>query len=55
MNPQSRAPIWMLLAAMVSLIGAGALVLWREHEAPPSLEAVRALARQRSSRRRRRS
>jgi tetratricopeptide (TPR) repeat protein len=37
----------MLLAAMVSLIGAGALVLWREHETPPSLEAVRALARER--------
>ena len=47
MNPQSRAPIWMLLAAMVSLIGAGALVLWREHAAPPSLEGVRSLARQR--------
>jgi tetratricopeptide (TPR) repeat protein len=47
MNPQSRAPIWMLLAAMVSLIGAGAIVLWREHEAPPSLEGVRSLARQR--------
>ena len=36
-----------ILAAMVCLIGAGALVLWHEHEALPSIEDVRALARQR--------
>src|SRR3954470_5986507 len=47
MHPQSRAPIWLLMAGMASVIGGGGLVLWREHQDPPSFEAVRALARQR--------
>jgi tetratricopeptide (TPR) repeat protein len=47
MNPQSRAPIWLILAAMISLMGVGARVLWRELQSPPSLDDVRALARQR--------
>ena len=54
MSAQSRAPIWMLLAAMVSLMGAGVLMLWREHNVPPNLEAVRAWPGSVSSWRRRR-
>jgi len=46
MTSRSRAPIWVLRAALAVLMGAGALVAWRAFQAPPDLGAICALARQ---------
>jgi tetratricopeptide (TPR) repeat protein len=44
---RSRAPIWILAPALVLLLASALLVLWRHGaSAPPSLNEVRALARQ---------
>ena len=43
---RSRAPIWIVLAVLAFLMGAGALVAWRGFQAPPDLGAICALARE---------
>ncbi len=42
----SRAPFWVIVAAMLSLVGAGAAVLWQGLQSPPGLEEMCALARE---------
>jgi tetratricopeptide (TPR) repeat protein len=46
MTSRSRAPIWIVLAALAVLMGAGALVFWRGCQAPPDLDAICALGRE---------
>ena len=46
MTSRSRGPIWIVLAVLAVLMGAGALVAWRAFRAPPDLGAICALARE---------
>jgi tetratricopeptide (TPR) repeat protein len=46
MTSRSRAPIWLVLAILALLMGAGALLSWPGFEGPPDLSAIRALARE---------
>jgi tetratricopeptide (TPR) repeat protein len=46
MTSRSRGPIWIVLAVLAVLMGAGALAAWRAFRAPPDLGAVCALARE---------
>lgn len=45
MNGRSIVPIYVVLVALLSLIGIGAVVSWRGIQTPPSLEEIRALGR----------
>lgn len=45
MTSRSRAPIWIFVAVLAVLMGAGALVGWRGFQAPPDLGAIGSLAR----------
>jgi tetratricopeptide (TPR) repeat protein len=47
MTSRSRAPIWIVLAVLAVLLGAGALVAWPGFQAPPDLGTICALARER--------
>jgi tetratricopeptide (TPR) repeat protein len=47
MEPRSRAPIRIVLAALVCLIGACVPLLWHALRPPPKLDEIRALARDR--------
>ena len=46
MMSRSLAPIWIVLAVLAILMGAGALVSWRVCQAPPDLGTICALARE---------
>ena len=46
MTSRSRAPIWIVVAVLAVLVGAGALVAWRGVQAPPDLGDICALARE---------
>jgi tetratricopeptide (TPR) repeat protein len=46
MTLRSLAPIWIALAVLAVLMGAGALLAWRDFQAVPNLGAISALARQ---------
>ena len=46
MMSQSRAPIWIVLAALVILGGVVVLLVYRVLQAPPDLGAICALARE---------
>ena len=47
MTPRTLSPLWIILAGMLALVGAGAMTLWRGPRFAPDLDEICALARQR--------